>query len=95
MTAQIEILISDARQLADALKDAPKDSDEWFARNNLLTFAAMIEERKDAISLERASHALGYWLTDQYDLKSSLTKTVSAMAERARNMAKGISRKNG
>ena len=95
MAAQIEILISDARELANTLKAAPKDSHEWFARNNLLSFTAMIEEKKDATSLERAAHALGYWITDPYDLKSSLTKKVSAMAERARDLAKGIRRKNG
>ena len=92
MAAQVETLIADARALADALKEAPKNSDEWCARNNLLSFAAMIEEKGDVVSLERATHALSHWITDQYDLKSSLTKEVSVIAERARSLAKGIGR---
>jgi hypothetical protein len=94
MTAQVANLIEEARELAAALKDAPKGSTEWFARNNVLSFIGTVEQCKDVAGIERAVHALRHWVTDQYD-SCQAVRRVSLLAENAAHVARSVRQNNG
>ena len=85
--SDLQCVIRDARDWLANQPEPVKDSATWYGFNNLRAFLSQIEADHSPLGLERACHALGWHISDQYGLYSELP-TIANFNDRVRLIAR-------
>lgn len=92
-TADLHELLSDARDWLEEQAQPQEESASWYGLNNFRAFIASLETDPTASGIERACHALGWHLSDQYGAYKELPE-IAQFNDRARQIAKAMRRKD-
>ena len=87
----LNAVLTDARSWLDAQPEPQDGSAAWYGFNNLRKFVASLEADPSASGLERACHALGWHVSDQYGAYDEL-QTIAHFNDRVRQIAKAMRR---
>ncbi|WEK57513.1 MAG: hypothetical protein P0Y52_13360 [Candidatus Brevundimonas phytovorans] len=87
--SELQKVVSDAHAWLAVQPAPPHGSDTWYGFNNLRRFLDAIEVDPSRVGLERACHALGWHISDQYDGYQELP-TIAAFNDRVRRIAKAM-----
>lgn len=79
----LSAVISDAKDWLGRHSQTARESELWYAANNLASFIHAIEVAPSEASVKRAAHALRHHIVDQFDWGSEHSKTLSGFCERA------------
>lgn len=87
----LKAVLFDARSWLDMQPEPQEGSATWYGFNNLRKLVASLEADPSAPSLERACHALGWHVSDQYGAYEELP-TIAHFNDRVRQIAKEMRR---
>lgn len=90
--SDLDQVLADARQWLSARPEPQEGSASWYGFNNLRTFITSLEAEASATGLERACHALGWHLSDQYGAYEELP-IIAQFNERVRRISKAMRRR--
>jgi hypothetical protein len=85
--SELEAILDDARAWLVGQETPADGSAAWYGFNNLRTFLDQIEADRTADGLERACHALGWHISDQYGAYEELS-VIAAFNDRVRQIAR-------
>lgn len=88
---ELQGVLADARAWLAVQPQPPDGSATWYGLNNLRSFLAQIESDPSRPGLERACHALGWHISDQYGAYDELP-VIAAYNDRVRRIARGMAR---
>jgi len=89
--SDLDAVISDAQRWLAAQPEPQQGSSTWYGFNNFRSFLTALEEDPSVSGLERACHALGWHISDQYGCYDELLD-ISQFNDRVRLIAKAIRR---
>jgi len=87
----LNAVVADAQRWLTAQPEPQEGSATWYGFNNFRSFIASLEADPSASGLDRACHALGWHISDQYGAFDELI-AISQFNERVRRIAKSIRR---
>lgn len=85
--SELNMALADAHRWLDDHAEASEGSPLWYGINNLRRFLAEVEADHSALGIERACHALGHHIVDQYDVYEELS-AISTFNDRVRCVGK-------
>lgn len=84
-------VVADARSWLDGQPEPHEGSAAWYGFNNLRNFVSSLEADPSAFGLERACHALGWHMSDQYGAYEELS-AIAEFNDRVRRIAVAMRR---
>jgi hypothetical protein len=82
-------VVSEARAWLAAQPTSSQGSATWYGLNNLRNFLDRIEADQSRLGLERACHALGWHVSDQWGAYEELP-TIAGFNDRVRRIARAM-----
>jgi hypothetical protein len=83
VTDDLPAVISDAKAWLSRQAQPVRESELWYAINNLALFISSIETNSSETSVKRATHALRHYIVDQFNWNSEHNRALSGFCERA------------
>ncbi|RYG86590.1 MAG: hypothetical protein EON59_09615 [Alphaproteobacteria bacterium] len=87
----LNAVLSDVRGWLDRQPEPQEGSAAWYGFNNLRNFVSSLEADPSASGLERACHALGWHISDQYGAYEELP-AIAQFNDRVKAIAAGMRR---
>lgn len=88
---ELQDVLADARAWLAVQPQPSHGSATWYGFNNLRSFLAQIEGDPSPLGLERACHALGWHISDQYGAYDELP-IIAAYNDRVRRIGRGMAK---